>query len=127
MAGGADEIFALARDFQKAPAAVASDLFDVFGEQGDELAKDWGDNVRAVAPKHLPHLPDAITSEHKFGGMSIVVETGPESGRKQGALGIGDEFGSRNQPPHLNGLRAMTAREPLLEKAADDRVRRALP
>lgn len=122
----AAEVFALGRDFGKASRAVASGLYDVYKEQGDSFAKDWGNNVRAVAPKHLPHLPYAITSETKV-GLGIVVETGPETGRRQAALGRGDEFGSVNQRPHLSGLRAMTVREPILAKAADSTIAFLLP
>lgn len=124
---GASEFFELARDFGRSPAKIAAGLFDTYDEMGDEFAREWGDNVRAVAPNHLPHLPDAITSEMRFAGTSIEVETGPESGRRQGKLGLGDEFGSRNQPPHLNGLRAMGTVQPRLEKAADATIGLALP
>lgn len=123
---GASEIFELAADFGKASSQVAGALYDVYAEQGQEFVKDWGDNVRQVAPEHLPHLPDAITSETRI-STDIHVVTGPEAGRRQGKLGRGDEFGSENQPPHLSGLHAMTAREPLLERAADATIAFLLP
>lgn len=124
---GASEFFDLARDFEKAPAKVASGLFDAYRGAGEGFRDDWADNVRAIAPNHLPHLPNAITTEMKFAGFSLEVETGPESGRKQGALGRGDEFGSRNQPPHLNGARAMPLAEKRLDRLADAAIGLALP
>lgn len=123
---GADEVFALARDFGKASAEIASALYDTFKEEGETFAEDWADNARATAGEHGKWYPDTITSETRP-GLSITVETGPESGRKQGGMGPGFEFGSRNQPPHLDGLRAMGPAESRLEKAADATIGFLLP
>lgn len=123
-----DEIAALARDFEKASIKVASALFDAYRGAGEGFRDDWRHNVQAVSPHgHLKHLPAAITTEMRFAGFQIEVETGPESGKRQGKLGRGDEFGSRNQPPHLNGLRAMPAAEKRLDKLADEAIGRVLP
>lgn len=125
---GADEVFNLADDFAKSAAQIVDEVRDVFDEAGEAVAKEWADGVRASAPKHLPHLPDAITHETKFGLLGgVSVEVGPESGKKQGRLGRGEELGSRNQPAHLNGLTAMLAEEAELEKQADEAVWRMLP
>lgn len=123
----AEEFFALARDFERAPAKVASGLFDAYRGAGEGFRDDWADNVRAVAPEHLPYLPDAITTEMRFAGFAIEVETGPESGRKQGRFGRGDEFGSQNQPPHLSGLRAMAGAGLRLDRLADAAIGLAIP
>lgn len=124
---GADEFFDLARDFAEASPKVASGLYDAFKQGGEAFRDDWADNVRASSPKgHLKHLPAAITSETRV-ALGIVVETGPESGKRQGALGRGDEFGSRNQPAHLNGLRAMPAAEERITKLADATIGYLLP
>lgn len=126
---GADEILDLARDLGKAPAAVVSGVYEAYRGVGEGFRDDWKRNVDASSPGgHLKHLPDAITTEMRTAGLtSIEVETGPESGRRQGRMGVGDEFGSQNQPPHLNGLRAMQTAEQRLERAADAAVGLALP
>lgn len=126
---GADEIFDLARDFGAAPAKVAVSIYEAYRGVGEGFRDDWAGNVEASSPAgHLKHLPDAITTEMRTGALaSIEVETGPESGRRQGGLGRGDEFGSVNQPPHLNGFRAMASAEKRLERAADAAVGFALP
>lgn len=124
---GADEFFELARDFGEAPRKVASGLYDAYRGAGEGFRDDWRHNVQAVAPEHLPHLPAAITTEMRFGGFTIVVETGPEAGARQGRLGRGDEFGSRNQPPHLSGFRAMPLAEKRLDRQADAAIGFALP
>lgn len=123
-----NEIADLARDFGAAPAKIASGLFDAYRGAGEGFRDDWRHNVRSTSPQgHLKHLPAAITTEMRFGGFSIEVVTGPESGMRQGKLGRGDEFGSRNQPPHLNGLRAMPLAEKRLERLADAAIAFALP
>jgi hypothetical protein len=61
----------------------------------------------------------------KFAGFAIEVETGPERGMKQGGMSF--EFGSRNQPPHLDGLRAMPLAAARLDRLADAAIALALP
>ena len=124
---GASEIFDLARDFQKAPRAVASGLFDAYRGAGEGFRDDWQHNARATSGEHGKHYPDSITTEMRFAGFGIEVETGPESGRKQGRMGRGFEFGSRNQPPHLDGLLAIPLAEKRLDRLADAAIGFALP
>ena len=123
----ADEVFGLARDFDRASGKVASALYDTFKAQGEAFADDWADNARATSGAHGVHYPDSITSEPKLALGGIEVEAGPETGRPQGGMGPGFEFGSVNQPPHLDGLTAMGPAETRLEKAADSTIGFLLP
>lgn len=123
---GADEIFGLARNFATAGPKVASALYDTFKDAGDAFAEDWADNARETSGEHGKHYPNSITSETRV-ALGIEVETGPESGMKQGSMGRGFEFGSVNQPPHLDGLRAMPIAERRLDRAADVAITYALP
>lgn len=123
----ADEIFDLARDFEKAPRQVASALFDAYRGAGEGFRDDWQHNARATSGEHGKWYPDSITTEMKFAGFGVEVETGPESGRKQGRMGRGFEFGSQNQPPHLDGLQAMPLAEGRLDRLADAAIVLALP
>lgn len=127
MVGGASEIFDLARDFEKAPAKVASGLFDAYRGAGEGFRDDWQHNARGTSGEHGKWYPDSITAEMKFAGFAIEVETGPESGRKQGRMGRGFEFGSRNQPPHLDGLLAMPLASARLDRLSDAAIGLALP
>lgn len=124
---GASEIFDLARDFGKAPSKVASGLFDAYRGAGEGFRDDWQSNARETSGEHGKWYPDSITTEMKFAGFSIEVETGPESGRKQGSMGRGFEFGSQNQPPHLDGVRAMPQAAVRLDRLADAAIGFALP
>ena len=124
---GADEVFDLARDFGKSPTAVAKGLFEAFRGAGEGFRDDWQHNARSTSGEHGKHYPDSITTEMRFAGFSIESETGPESGMKQGGMGPGFEFGSRNQPPHLDGLLAMPLAEKRLDRLADAAIGLALP
>lgn len=61
---------------------------------GNELAKG---NARRTAGAHGKHYPNAFTVEAL---SPLVWEYGPEASRPQGGMSF--EFGSRNQPPHLD-------------------------
>lgn len=123
---GADEIFQFADDFGKAASEICEAMFDTFKQEGEEFAKDWRRNAEQTSGKHGRHYPKAITSEAKV-AWGIHIETGPESARKQGGMGPGFEFGSENQPPHLDGLRALDPAAKRLEKAADATIGFLLP
>jgi hypothetical protein len=123
---GASEIFDLAADFGKAPTKVASALYDVYKDSGDAFAEDWADNARETSGEHGKHYPNSITSETRL-ALGIYVETGPDSSMKQGGMGRGFEFGSQNQPPHLDGLRALPTAEQRLLRAADAAIAFTLP
>ena len=124
--GGADEVFALSHDFADASREVARALYDTFKEEGEAFAEDWADNARETSGEHGKHYPDSITSESRV-ALGILVETGPESSRKQGGMGPGFELGSINQPPHFDGLRAMGPAEIRLARAADATIAFLLP
>lgn len=127
MSIGASEIYALARDFGTAPSKVASGLFDAYRGAGEGFRDDWQHNARSTSGEHGKHYPDSITTEMRFAGFAIEVETGPESGRKQGRMGRGFEYGSQNQPPHLDGLQAMPLASARLDRLADAAIGLALP
>lgn len=122
---GAEEFFALARDFERAPAKVASALFDAYRGAGEGFRDDWQHNARGTAGEHGKWYPDSITTEMKFAGFGLEVETGPERGMKQGGMSF--EFGSRNQPPHLDGLLAMPLADARLTRLSDAAIGLALP
>lgn len=115
----------LVSDLGKIPGKVTPAVMDMVDEAGEDLAKGWANNARATAGEHGKHYPDAITTEMKFAGFGIEVETGPESGLPQGGMSF--EFGSENQPPHLDGLLAMPLAAARLDRLADAAIAFALP
>lgn len=118
---GADDFFELANDLGKASAGVAKALYTVYAESGDAFADDWRANAVETSGEHGKHYPASITSETRV-AFGIHVETGPDSSMPQGGMGRGFEFGSRNQPPHLDGARALPAAESRLERGADTAI-----
>ena len=69
-------------------------------------------NATATAGTHGKHYPKSITAERTLSIGSIGVEVGPDSGMPQGGMGPGFEYGSVNQPPHLDGNKAADVHEP---------------
>jgi hypothetical protein len=96
----------LAADFAKAAFGVQSAMRDVFHDTADETKKGWQDNIRAVAPKHLPHAPKSITFETRLTGSSVRAEVGPEAGRSRRTSS------SVTNSAHATRPRTSPAREP---------------
>ncbi len=93
----------LASDLRKIPVMVVKDMRSVVRQAaitGNTVARD---NARRTSGAHGKHYPKAFTWEMRnglFGGASFVAEYGPDVARPQGGMSF--EFGSRNQPPHLD-------------------------
>jgi len=124
---GADEVMRLGAELREAATEVLPIVRSSMQESARNVRDGWREGVRAKAPRHLPHLPAAITYETRVLVDSVIAEIGPESGKKQGRFGRGEELGSVNQPPHLSGLTAHTAEEPRLERDVADRLGRIIP
>ncbi|MGW2143207.1 hypothetical protein ACWCOT_02780 [Nonomuraea bangladeshensis] len=110
----------LADDIEEAARQLNAKTYDTVREQAAELQKTWRANARRSSGKHGRHYPNSITNEQIPSTSAAIWEVGPEIGRKQGSMGRGFEFGSVNQPPHLDGTRALTQQEPKLDKAIKD-------
>lgn len=123
---GAEEVFAFADDFGDAAAEIGKALYETFKSEGEAFAEDWRANAEQTSGKHGRHYPKSITSEAKL-ALGILIETGPETRRRQGGMGRGFELGSKNQPPHLDGLRALDPASARLEKAAEATIEDILP
>lgn len=123
---GADEFTRLADDLGRASREVAVALYRVYENEGQHFSVAWKANARATAGKHGKYYPDSITSEMRL-ALGVEVEVGPDSSLPQGKMGRGFELGSVNQPPHLDGLRAMPAAETSLARSADEAVAELLP
>lgn len=93
----------LARDMRAIPLTTVREARRIVTEgarAGTMLARDF---ARSSAGRHGKHYHRSITYEVNrslFGGAGISAEYGPEVGRLQGGMSF--EFGSRNQPPHLD-------------------------
>jgi hypothetical protein len=113
------ELVELTADLGKVNGLAVKAVTAAALENGETLRALWAAGVASTAPVHLPDLPAAITVEPKFSIGSLGVEVGPEMGRKQGAFGKGDEYGSVNTPPHMHGHRSADMIEPVFVKAVE--------
>ncbi len=122
----ASEIRALARDLDAAAHRSLADLHRAVGQSAKRLETGWRDNARTTAGRHGHRYPDSITSDVRYGLGSIVGEVGPDMARSQGTMGRGFEFGSINQPPHLDGTQAADEEEPRFQASILDAATRGL-
>lgn len=105
----ASQVEKLAVDLTAIPRTSAPKLTRAIEKSVDDLRDQWRANARATATPHGRLYPRTITSQRI---ASAVWEVGPEAALPQGGMGRGFEYGSVNQPPHLDGNRAADAVEP---------------
>ncbi len=123
----ASELAAALRDLDEMPDRVKLNAHTVVESYAEKLRNQWRDNARSTAGKHGKHYPRSITASSTSAGVGDVSwEVGPESALPQGGMGPGFEYGSVNQPPHLDGARAAEVIEPLFRRAVEDMIDRAL-
>lgn len=122
------EIRALAADLTTVGPKMVKPVLGVLDDLGAATVSEWASNARATSGEHGKHYPDSITHTARgtFGG-NLEVEVGPDAGRKQGRMARGFEFGSVNQPPHLDGSKAMDAMEPRVDRALDSTIGHLIP
>lgn len=127
MSGDASEFFRLGDDLAATGAKVVPALRTTMDVAGAAFAKDWSANARATSGAHGKHYPNSIDSEVAFDAGGVNVDVGPNSAKLQGSMGRGFEFGSENQPPHLDGLRALDVTEVRTEKLLEAVIGPLLP
>jgi hypothetical protein len=112
----ASELYALSRDLGKTGARSGLAMYGVFKEGGKDLESTWKRNARATSGEHGKHYPDSITTDMRV-STNIEVEVGPDPARPQGGMSF--EFGSVNQPPHLDGQMAADEVVPRIDRRID--------
>lgn len=122
--GDASEVYRMAADLAQVGAKSVPVMRVVMAEVGTAFALEWASNARETSGVHGKHYPESITSELAFGITGISVDVGPDNSKKQGRMGRGFEFGSRNQPPHLDGLRALDGIQGKAERIVEAAVGR---
>ena len=100
---------------------IAADLGKVAGRvvgrarlavdlSGRQVAEAWRSNAEQTSGEHGKHYPKSIQSR-MTGALEATVA--PQEGMQQ--AGMSFEYGSRNQPPHLDGQRAVDRLAPVIE------------
>lgn len=115
------ELYALAEDLGAIAGQTFRTVRSVYVEAADDLRDKWRANAKETAGQHGRLYPLAITAEEHV-GTRLDFEIGPESNKPQGRMSF--EYGSVNQPPHLDGQRAADEMIPTIERriveAAED-------
>lgn len=115
------EVEELVFDLLRAGPMVQRRLITVGNEWSEDLSDQWRDNAIPTARAHGKHYPHRVDSR-RLG--YLLWEIGPH-GHPQGEMSF--EYGSRNQPPHLDGGRALDMLLPFLPRrvalAAEDVLR----
>lgn len=114
--GDASEIYKLAADLSGVGAKSIPALRAGMAEAGKTVERAWRNNAIQTSGEHGKHYPDSIDSELVFNLSGVSVDIGPNAAKKQGSMGAGFEFGSMNQPPHLDGARALSDNEAQVER-----------
>lgn len=114
----------LASDLADVAVRVKPDMRGVVRDGirvGADLAKA---NAKRTAGSHGKHYPRSITSEMHSGlglfGNTISGEYGPDAARPQGGMSF--EFGSRNQPPHLDLAKSADIVGPSFGRSVRDQI-----
>lgn len=117
--GDVSEFYALANDLAQVGRKAVPAMRGVMEDAGRAFADEWRANAVETSGVHGKHYPNSIDSELAITAGSIAVDVGPNSGKPQGVMGRGFEFGSRNQPPHLDGVRALDGSAARVERMVD--------
>lgn len=125
--GDASEIYRLAGDMAAVSGKTIPALRGVMEQAGEAFANDWRDNAVETSGEHGKHYPHSIDSELVFDVRGVSVDVGPNASKPQGSMGRGFEFGSINQPPHLDGLRALDGMQMRTERMVDAAIGHLLP
>lgn len=112
----ADELGRAAIEVDRAAYAATKDA-------AQTLRDRWKENAKESAGRHGKHYHRAITAEQMPATGEAWWQVGPESGRKQGGMGMGFEYGSVNQPPHLDMTSVVPDVEAAMFEALDKAVR----
>lgn len=120
------EILALVRYLDNAEHQAAEKTYPVVKKHAEALRDAWKESAKDTARAHGKHYPRSITAEQIPLADAIEWEVGPEIRLKQGSMGPGFEYGSRNQPPHLDGDYSAIDQEPKFLADLDKIVRELL-
>lgn len=110
----ARELTSLAADFGDIERESLPAMRSVIQEASSDLKEAWRASARETAGAHGRHYPNSITYETRLLASAVEGEIGPDPSRPQGGMSF--EYGSVNQPPHLNGNRAADELVPLIER-----------
>nr|WP_119589186.1 hypothetical protein [Streptomyces scabiei] len=99
----------LARVFRANGARAQVQARAVVARGALNVKNAWRANATASSGRHARLYPASISYDMRPHPTGASAEIGPDKGRPQGSLGNLLEFGSVNNPPHMDGARALAA------------------
>lgn len=112
----------LQRALEIAPEELAKGLLHAVDDSAAALQRDWRSNARKTARRHGKHYPSSITHDLTMHEGSVSADIGPDRALPQGGMGQGFEYGSVNQPPHMDGAVAFARNAQKFESAVQDAI-----
>lgn len=102
-----------------AAAGAVTGVRAVTEEASIELTALWRAKARITAGKHGKLYPSTIgaTEVPRFGAVVFRIE--PDQNKRQGGMGRGFEYGSVNQPPHMDAHKAVAETGPKFAAAIE--------
>ena len=94
------ELDALSVEMPKLGIKGSKVMSDVLEQGADDLRDAWRHNAEQTSGKHGRHYPKSIEA-NRVVSTDLVFEVGPNPAKPQGGMSF--EFGSTNQPAHLDG------------------------
>lgn len=89
-------------------------VVSIVEESAIDVRDEWKANAKESSGRHGSWYAHSIRYRMVPAFTSIVADIEPTPGYKQ--AGMSFEFGSRNQPPHLDGQRAIDRYAPLIAR-----------
>lgn len=117
----ASEVVTLAHWLNTIGPDLEKPVQELTKKTGDEHANAWRANARRTSGSHGRRYPGTIRNQYTSGSGWAESETGSSSPAARGY-----EFGSRNQPPHLDGTKAFDKAEADFIKGGEAAVAAAL-
>ena len=111
------ELRTLGADITSASRASIGGVYAAMSESADDLRDTWRRNAKETAGTHGKLYPKSILARPVV-STDIIFDVGPDPRFPQGGMSF--EFGSVNQPAHLDGQRAMDEVSPRMEKRVAD-------
>lgn len=119
--GAISDLDRLLEDLEALPDRLVKNQIPAVREARDRLRKEWRSNARKTAPPHGKLYPRAITADRvTVHGLRLETEVGPDADKPQGGMSF--ELGSKNQPPHLDGMTAARNEEDRFAKGVEDAI-----
>ena len=101
----------IAADFGKVAGKVVKQARVIVETSAIDVRDKWRVNAYATSLPHGSWYPSSIRYQ-MTGALEATIA--PDESYKQGGMSF--EFGSRNQPPHLDGQRAIDHMRPIIER-----------